>query len=933
MKMFGKYELGRLLGRGGFSEVFLGRFCAIDGFEKVLVVKIMLPNIAGNPEFVDLFISEAKVTAHLNHPNLVNVFDFGKVRDRYFMAMEYIKGLTLSELAARHAKRGDVMPPEIALYVAQEMARGLAYAHKAVDSRGAPLQAYHRDINPRNVFLTWDGNVKIADFGMVGILSVAEKFKGKAVGTIGFMSPEQAMGQATGAATDIFATGLVLYNLAVGKPAFDISDETACMNLMARAEFAPAAKAAPGLPKAISGIIERATKRRAEERYPTADEMTEEIADALYKMGRISEKTAAKYMDGFKERGSKAVSAALPAEVSAPEAPQPAPKAKPLILEVLYYFLIRGQEEPLGPLSLEEVRARLKDGELTGFEKASSDGVRWMKWQYFSDLAVMLSDPDRKKTSKPMSQVLLIFSDAAKGDGHAAALESRGFEVLRASSVREACEACHMLRPDAVLADVVTAGTGGFELLKALRADPLASGIPVVLVSPFGEKAVWSRGFRHGAADIVPASMEPGEVAERIRAVVDGTPFRTTGESGKLAPGLLDDLMSNIQKIRLSGLLSVSGGGVDGQVVFESGEVIEARVGSLPPEEAVQAMMSVGEGTYSFEEFGGARTPAAEAAQAGPSLSGIIEIREDRPLLWAETDPKPPFMFKPGGGIPNLLVQPVPFDDRLPETAANLRPCAVAIASLDTRAAAMKAAFRRDRRLLEIPIIMVSPILLDQKELAADGGLGMSPAAERIFAGTIKKTLSPTWTLRRVLRYKNETHSGRLQDVGAATLLESLAEIEFTGEVRLRGPFGEVSIGLERGGPACAFSEGAVRAAGREAFGSVFFWRTGDFTVSSRPLVEPANLQGGMTGLLDEAFDLVNNRIEVAALRAGADAPLKLSRHMEEDDLDLLSGNVKLIVALADEGLRPAELIKISGLVEDEAKEILTTLLALGAVM
>jgi serine/threonine protein kinase len=296
MKMFGKYELGRVLGRGGFSEVYLARYTGIDGFEKVLVVKIMLPSVAGSPEFVSLFIQEARVTAQLSHPNIVTVFDFGKVDERYYMAMEYVKGPTLAEIIAKAAMRGEKIPMEVALHAAHQTARALSYAHTATDSQGRALHAVHRDINPRNIFLTWDGAVKIADFGMTGIRAFAESFRGKAVGTMGFMSPEQAMGGHTDGATDVFATGLVLYNMLAGVPAYDTTDQERCINDMASASYRPLKKVLPGAPDQIGAIITRATRRRPQDRFGDADEMAEAIHAVLYGMGRVTDRTVAEYL-------------------------------------------------------------------------------------------------------------------------------------------------------------------------------------------------------------------------------------------------------------------------------------------------------------------------------------------------------------------------------------------------------------------------------------------------------------------------------------------------------------------------------------------------------------------------------------------------------------------------------------------------------------
>ena len=963
MKMFGKYELGRRLGKGGFSEVYLARYNAIDGFEKILVVKIMLPNVAGSPEFVDLFISEAKITAMLSHGNLVQVFDFGKVRDRYFMAMEYIKGMTIADVMTCHEQRGDRMPVEIALYVTQDT---------ATDGRGRPLRAAHRDINPRNVFLQWDGSVKIADFGMVGILSVAEAFKGKAVGTMGYMSPEQAMGDPTDHLTDVYATGLQLYALVTGRPAFDISDEDECMMAQARAEFAPSRKLAPDVPDEVHGIIERATHRSKEERYQSAEEMAESISAVLYNMGRITTRTAAEYMNQFKE-GPRAAPPPLPSddeqpvsaeilagsgeaaaagdrevssgasgradaarpsrETTAPQQRAPGSAAPPR--GPSFHFLVRGQKAPLGPLDADEVRECLRTGELTGFEKASTDGVRWMKWQYFTELQHLLGDPNRRPSARPMAGVLVVSSDPVERARYVQGLERKGFRAFEADSVEKAYDTCLLYRPEALLADVVTAGSGGFELLKVLRADPQTALIPVVLITALEARGVWSKGFRHGAADILPASLGLGEVADRVQAIIDGLPFRTAGESGKLTAGVAAELIRSIGRIRLSGVLHVTSGAMDGQVVFDQGEVIEARAGSLLKDEAIAAIANMRTGEYSFEEFAGA-TPTGTLVMPGvraDSRLPELAFRETRPLIWAEENPGQPFIFRPGEGLPDFLVQPVRFDARLPETAAHLRPCAVAVAALDTRAAEMKKQFRADRRISEIPLILVSPILLSDRDQGTERGLGMSPVSERIFANTLRKTLSPTWMLRKMVAKGVEHYSGKLGEIGPATLLESVSEQGFGGLVFFEGPFGSASIVLDKGAPVSAAAAGALRAQGREAFVSVMYWRAGRFILSAKAPAGIPNLASGMTGLLDEAYDEVNSRLAGAHIRTRADMPLRLARPIDDADLETLSNNVKLVVALADEHLQPQELIAMAGLDESESREILASLLALGVIL
>jgi CheY-like chemotaxis protein len=594
---------------------------------------------------------------------------------------------------------------------------------------------------------------------------------------------------------------------------------------------------------------------------------------------------------------------------------------------------VRGQKQPLGPLDIADVRTCLQTGELTGFEKASTDGVRWMKWQYFSELNAFLLDPAQRKAARPMAGVLIVSADADHRARYAAALERKGFRTFSAETVEKAYDTCLLYRPEALLSDVVTAGAGGFELLKVLRADPQTALIPVVLVSAIEGRGVWSKGFRHGAADIVPASLDPDAVAARIQSIIDGLPFRSSGESGKLTQGVAAELIKSIGRIRLSGVLHVTSAAMDGQVVFDQGEVIEARVGSLLHDEAIGAIAKFETGEYSFEEFSGVSGLVGAASRGDSRIAETASFREDRPLIWAEDNPGQPFIWRPGDGLPDFLVQPVAFDDRLPETAANLKPCAVAIKSLDVRGSEMKKTFKNDRRLSEIPLILVSPILSAGAPEGDERGLGLSLAAQKVFANTMRKTLSPTWTLRRMTAKGIESYHGTLREIGPATLLETLSDRAFTGTLSLEGPFGASSVALERGAPVSATCRGALRAQGREAFISLMYWRAGRFSISARSAAGTPNLAGGMTGMLDEAFSEVNSKIAGAQIRLHAAMPLKLSRQLDDADLETLSSNVKLVVALADEQMQPSELVSMSGLAEAETTEILTSLIAMGVVI
>src|SRR5579871_6525013 len=168
---FGRYRLLERLGQGGMAEVFKAKSYGVEGFEKILVIKRILPELARSQDFVDMFIHEAKLAVRLSHANIVQVFDLGKApandgSDAYYMAMEYVHGLDLASVLARSRKQQVVLPIQLGVYVASEVAKGLDHAHRRRDEQMRPLGVVHRDVSPQNVLLSYEGEVKVTDFGI-----------------------------------------------------------------------------------------------------------------------------------------------------------------------------------------------------------------------------------------------------------------------------------------------------------------------------------------------------------------------------------------------------------------------------------------------------------------------------------------------------------------------------------------------------------------------------------------------------------------------------------------------------------------------------------------------------------------------------------------------------------------------------------------------
>ena len=205
---FGNYQLLERIATGGMAELFLARSFGVEGFEKRLVIKRILPGLSRSPRFVSMFIHEAKISAMLSHPNIVQVYDLNQVGDDYYIAMEYIHGRDLTQALRRLRAHGSRLPVALAVHIAAAVARGLAYAHSRADAEGMPLHVVHRDVSPHNILLSFQGEVKLVDFGIArleghGAAEAGSSPDQMAGGKYAYMSPEQASGQSLDRRSDI----------------------------------------------------------------------------------------------------------------------------------------------------------------------------------------------------------------------------------------------------------------------------------------------------------------------------------------------------------------------------------------------------------------------------------------------------------------------------------------------------------------------------------------------------------------------------------------------------------------------------------------------------------------------------------------------------------------------------------------------------------
>jgi len=285
-QVFGRYLLLRRLSRGGMGEIFLARLGEIQGFEKPVIIKKVLPQLAADEEFVRRFIDEAQVAIKLAHANIAPVYEVGKVDGDYFLAIEYVEGRDLRRLLARCEQEKFRLPPDLCLYIAREVANGLGYAHRRTDKAGNALALVHCDISPPNVMISFEGEVKIIDFGIAkttGGSSPSDPHLG--FGKFGYMAPEQlARGGVVDRRTDIYAAGVVLYELLTGQRLYEFpegADHRQIARIVAEGQFLPPSRRAPGLDASLDAIVQKALCTRPQDRYQSAEELRDAIQARL----------------------------------------------------------------------------------------------------------------------------------------------------------------------------------------------------------------------------------------------------------------------------------------------------------------------------------------------------------------------------------------------------------------------------------------------------------------------------------------------------------------------------------------------------------------------------------------------------------------------------------------------------------------------------
>ncbi len=336
-KQFGKYQLLDRIAVGGMAELFRAKLTGAQGFEKLIAIKKILPNLSAEENLVTAFIDEAKLAALLHHENIGQIYDFGSMDDQYFIAMEYLFGKDLRTISRMARKRDLALGMENILYIVSRICAGLDYSHNLKDLQGKPLNIIHRDINPQNILITYEGQVKIIDFGIAKAASHNTQTRENLIkGKLAYMSPEQANGQQIDHRSDIFSTGIILYELLAARRMFT-GETMHVLSLVRDAQYDPPEEVIPDLPSKLNAILRQALAKDPADRYQNAGEMLADIEEFMFELSlRPNARSFSGYMKELFEEEYAEEELALWAKTQIYEAGEKEPESEPELQDETY---------------------------------------------------------------------------------------------------------------------------------------------------------------------------------------------------------------------------------------------------------------------------------------------------------------------------------------------------------------------------------------------------------------------------------------------------------------------------------------------------------------------------------------------------------------------------------------------------------------------
>lgn len=494
----GKYELIRKLSQGGMAELFLACTSGPGGFRKFLVLKRLLPALRDDDAFLKMFLDEARLTAALWHPNIAQVYDLLEVDGELYLALEYIPGRNLRQILNQANLTGTRLPAGFGAFIARSVCQALHYAHHFTDPAGKPFPIVHRDVSPRNVMMTYDGSVKVIDYGIAKSRTRLEKTRaGDIKGTTGYVSPEQIRGVDLDGRSDLFALGIVLYEVVSGRKPFEARNDVELIQAVLFNDIVPLSEQCPTTPRALSDVCMRALARERDERFATGKQMARAIEEALGPE-LLDEDECAELMVRMFPKHVEANRALLTGHLAdihelreiADRIVDAAARTASTSSNLPDTLQVKGARPP-------------QTGTATAAEQAT--GI------------VRPRDVDPPTTAR--AERVLVVDDAATIRGlmkHV--LDGMGLEIETCESPKKALELLSDHVPDVMLLDVMMPGMTGFELCKLVRQDPRTLHVPIIFVSAACSLEERVEGLAAGGDDFMRKPFEAAELRARVRA-------------------------------------------------------------------------------------------------------------------------------------------------------------------------------------------------------------------------------------------------------------------------------------------------------------------------------------------------------------------------------------------------------------------------------
>jgi PAS domain S-box-containing protein len=521
-RSFGRYTLVDHIATGGMADIFAAVGAPPDVLRKagveatadrVIVVKRIHPQLV-DPEFVGMFINEARISALLAHPNIVQIYDFGSVADRYFIAMEWVPGKTAKDLLKKVSRARRTVPPELVMMIAHQVCKALGYAHSGLtDAAGNKVEIIHRDVSLSNILMSYRGDVKLADFGIAKILGTTDATEsGMLKGKFAYMSPEQVDGDPATHRSDLFSLGVVMWELLTARRLFKTDSQVRTLKAVQSKHAEPPSLKAEGIPGDLDALVLRLLEKDPAKRFQSATAVLDALDDAMTLLPRARTDSLGRFMDRifYRERAEDRARIeagklkVLRGEIL-PETP--GKEAEPTILT---------REPPVRERTpLPRRREEPDSGDHTPISREPTP----TKGRSFALLLDQLSQyyAHAEGEAPRIRGRLLIVDDLEENrELLGRTLQKFGHEVHVARTGDEALQIVNDLPPDVLLLDVNMPGKDGFEVLREIRTRFTLTELPIIMVSARDANADIVKALSEGANDYVTKPFDRQVVAARV---------------------------------------------------------------------------------------------------------------------------------------------------------------------------------------------------------------------------------------------------------------------------------------------------------------------------------------------------------------------------------------------------------------------------------